>query len=77
MRGIYKGTQVLDTDQHLSGIVNGDVIVRSGCKVSISGIVNGDIIVEAGAEALLSGIVNGRVIEQGGRAQVKGIVSED
>jgi cytoskeletal protein CcmA (bactofilin family) len=75
MHGIHEGTQILDADQQLSGIVNGDVVVRPGCRVSISGIVNGDIIAEAGTEVLVSGIVNGRLIEQGGRAQVKGIVS--
>ena len=75
MRGIFKGTQVLDSDQHLSGIINGDVVVRPGCNVSLSGIINGEVIVEAGAEALVSGIVNGRIIEHGGRAQVTGIVS--
>ncbi len=73
MKGMYAGSLVIDRDGDLSGMVDGDVIVRSGVRTTISGIVEGDVVIEDGAEVHVDGMVSGRVI--GSPASMKGMVS--
>ena len=72
MDGMHAGSVVIKRDGEMSGMVSGDVIVRSGVRASISGMVSGDVVIEDGAEVTVSGIVDGRVI--GSPASVSGIV---
>lgn len=74
MKGMHAGDMVMDRDGRLSGMVAGDVVVRSGCDVGISGMVAGDVYVEAGARARISGMVSGRVLNDGGVVRVSGMV---
>ena len=74
MRGMHSGNLVMDGDGDVSGMIAGDVIVRTGCDVRISGMIAGDVIVEEGASAWISGMVAGRIIDHGGRVRMSGMV---
>ena len=74
MRGMHSGDLIIDGDGRVSGMIAGDVIVRSGCDVRISGMVAVDVIVEQDASAWISGMVSGRIIDHGGRVSVSGMV---
>ncbi len=74
MRHMHRGDVIMDTDGYMSGMVAGDVIVKSGCDVRISGMIAGDVIIEAGATAWISGMVSGRIIDQGGNVRMSGMV---
>ena len=74
MRGMHSGDLIMDGDGRVSGMIAGDVIIRSGCDVRISGMVAGDVIMEQGASAWISGMVSGRIIDPGGRVRVFGMV---
>lgn len=71
MKGMQVGTVIVVEDGAVSGLVDGDVIVRAPARATVSGIVQGDVIVEPGAFAKVTGIVAGRVE---GNAAVTGIV---
>ncbi|RZL55017.1 MAG: hypothetical protein EOP65_10365 [Sphingomonas sp.] len=74
MKGMHDGDVIMDRDGRVSGMVAGDVIVRSGCDVRISGMVAGDVYVEAGARARIGGMVSSRIIDRGGSIRVSGMV---
>lgn len=48
----------------LSGILNGDLVIKKSGKVYVTGIVNGNIILYNG-ELVLSGILNGKIKGEG------------
>ncbi len=64
----------MDGDGRISGMIAGDVIVKSGCDVRISGMIAGDVIVEPDASVRITGMVSGRIIDHGGRIRVSGMV---
>ena len=74
MRGMHAGDLVMDRDGRVSGMIAGDVIVKSGCDVRISGMIAGDVIVEPDASVRISGMVSGRIVDHGGRVCVSGMV---
>ncbi len=74
MRGMHAGDVVMDGDGRISGMIAGDVIVKSGCDVRISGMIAGDVIVEPDASVRITGMVSGRIIDHGGRIRVSGMV---
>ena len=74
MRGMHAGDLVMDRDGRVSGMIAGDVIVKSGCDVRISGMIAGDVIVEPDASVRISGMVSGRIVDHGGRVRVSGMV---
>ncbi len=74
MREMYDGDLVMDRDGSVSGMIAGDVIVRSGREVRISGMVAGDVIIEDGAIVHISGMVSGRIIDHGGEVRTSGMV---
>ncbi|WP_331042495.1 hypothetical protein [Sphingomonas sp.] len=65
MNGMFKGPLVIDRDQSVTGMIAGDVIVKSGVRASISAMVSGDVVVEPGGQAVVSGMIAGRVIGDG------------
>ncbi len=71
--GITTGTLTVDRDASVSGIVNGDLVVRKGAHVLVHGIVEGTVSIEAGAVAYVSGIVKTNVYVHGA-ACISGIV---
>lgn len=74
MRGMHGGDLVIDGDGRVSGMIAGNVVVRSGCTARVSGMVAGDVVVERGATAWISGMVAGRIVDYGGMIHVSGIV---
>ncbi len=61
VRGIHKDTVVIDRNATFGGIVEGDVIVRSGAGVIGHGIITGNLTVEKNAVLYYDGIVKGKV----------------
>ena len=71
MNGMHRGTLVVTEDGTVSGMIDGDVIVRAPARAKVSGMVTGDVVVKPGAFAKISGMVTGRVT---GDAVVSGMV---
>ncbi|MFD1786059.1 hypothetical protein ACFSC3_00590 [Sphingomonas floccifaciens] len=61
MSGNHIGPLVVDTDIMLSGNLDGDAIVRPGCRFEMSGNMRGDIILEGDAVAAMSGNLSGTI----------------
>ncbi len=74
LTGIEPGPLTLDSDAEVTGILEGDLIVRPGANVLVHGIVEGDVMVEAGAVLYADGIIDGD-LRVDGAACVEGIVN--
>ncbi|MBV8637158.1 MAG: hypothetical protein JO322_03675 [Candidatus Eremiobacteraeota bacterium] len=72
VRGVMKDAVVIDRDSAFAGIVEGDLVLRSGAKALGHGIVTGNLTVERGAVLYYDGIVKG-TLHVSGAACVSGI----
>jgi hypothetical protein len=69
---------IISSILHLSGVIQGDIIIKRGGKLLLSGIAQGDIIVENAGELQLSGVVNGDVeLSEDSICNCTGIVNGD
>jgi hypothetical protein len=60
LNGIEGGPLRLDSEAHVSGILNGGLTVAAGSKALVHGIVDGPVVVETDAVLYFDGIVERR-----------------
>jgi len=71
--GIQDGLVLVERDTAVSGIINGDVVVRSGANALVNAIVDGSVIVEQESIVYLNGIIE-KNIDVAGAVCIEGIV---
>jgi cytoskeletal protein CcmA (bactofilin family) len=70
---IYPGNLIVDQNMVISGIVNGDVLVKSAVQAVVTGVVKGNLLAEGDSVVFLSGAVEGN-FKLDGSAFVTGLV---
>lgn len=65
---------VLEDDLILTGVINGDVIVKEGVHFNLNGMVSGNLLVSNNSSVFINGVLNGDVKNNGGNLEIYGRV---
>ena len=63
---MIRGDHTITEDGEFDGMVQGDVTVAAGVKVTLRGMIGGDLVIEPGAAVRLGAMVGGQTVNHGG-----------
>ena len=61
-------------DSKWVGVINSDMIVESGYRITSIGCINGNVIIKSASIFINKGVVNGRIINEGGELINRGVI---